>query len=334
MKDAKYYLRGNDNLIKCQLCPYGCTIPENSKGKCNVRLNINGFLYSENYGKVSGVHLDPIEKKPLYHFHPGQNVLSIGTFGCNLTCTFCQNHHLSHPHNIESLFSVNYSPEEILEISLKQENNIGIAFTYNEPIVWYEYMYDIAILAKQNSLKGIVVSNGYINRKPLSKLIDIVDAFNIDLKAYNNGFYKNICGGSLKPVKQTLKTIFSRNKHIEITNLVIPGLNDSEKEFREMVIWLAGEFGANLPLHINRYFPSYQLTIEPTSQKTLLSFKEIAQDLLNFVYIGNMVSNGNSNTICPKCQRTAIVRKGFRVNTNEIDEEGNCKNCGYKIAIC
>jgi pyruvate formate lyase activating enzyme len=334
MKEAKYYKKLDGNLMKCQLCPHGCAIPENLKGKCGVRLNKNGYLYSETYGNVSGVHLDPIEKKPLYHFYPNHNILSIGTYGCNLTCSFCQNHHISHPHSIDTFLTDNYSPENIIKISLVQKRTCGIAFTYNEPIVWYEYMYDIATLAKQNSLKNVVVSNGYINSKPLSKLVDIVDAFNIDLKAFNNEFYKKICGGSLVPVKQTLKTIFNRGRHMEITNLIIPGLNDNEKEFREMVKWIAGEFGENLPLHINRYFPSYQLTIEPTSQNTLLSLKEIAQDLLIFVYIGNMVSNGDSNTICPKCQRTVIVRKGFRVNINEIDGEGKCKNCGYKIAIC
>lgn len=335
MQEAMYYFGDSQNgTVKCALCPHGCHIQKGKTGICGVRLNSRSKLYSTNYGMVTGMHFDPIEKKPLYHFHPGSSILSVGTFGCNLQCVFCQNFHISHPANMEILNTKSVSLNRILKASLEYIDNCGIAYTYNEPIVWIEYMFDIAVPARQQGLKNAMVSNGYINRKPLEQLLDVMDAFNIDLKAYTNSFYNDICGGSLQPVKNTLQAIAKRGKHLEITNLVIPGLNDDTKVFGEMVKWIAGELGNDIPLHINRYFPSYRLQIHPTPTETLLRLRSLAMEMLNFVYIGNVSQGGDlSNTICPQCRKVVIERSGYSIELRGIDNLGNCIGCGRRIVV-
>lgn len=335
MQEARFYtLQEDNNKVKCQLCPHVCIIGENTRGKCGVRINKSGKLYSENYGKAIGLHSEPVEKKPLYNFHPGRQILSLGTYGCNLDCSFCQNYHISKPLYYTEIATNNVSVDEVINKVIASANSCGISYTFNEPTVWYEYMMDIAGKVKEKGYANAVVSNGYINPKPLEKLLDVIDGFNIDLKSFTDEFYRKYTGSTLAPVKNTLKTIARNNIHLEITNLVIPGLNDDPKTFKEMTKWISGELGKDTPLHINRYFPSYKMNIEQTPLETITVLREIALENLHFVYCGNVLPlNGESNTICPGCNRTVIKRTGHKKFTDSIDSNGNCIYCKYKIAL-
>ena len=335
MHEAKFYNKGKSNTVKCVLCPHRCIIKDGKYGKCKARLNKAGVLYSENYGRVTGLSYDPVEKKPLYHFYPGRQIQSVGTYGCNLHCEFCQNYHISQV-CIKDLLSSRYmSPEDIILLTLKNNTCCGISYTYNEPATWYEYMMNIAVQAKKAGMANAVVSNGYINPEPLEMLMDITDAFNIDLKAFDDDFYRKFTGSTLKPVKRTIKTIAERNIHLEITNLILPGLNDDVQTFERFTQWVADELGPDIPLHINRYFPSYKMTIDPTPIEKITMLRKKAMDKLNFVYCGNVSSlYGSSDTICPKCKNTVIQRADYKTFTEGIDNKGNCIHCNYRITVC
>jgi len=335
MHEAQFYASQKDNIVRCQLCPHGCTIKENERGKCSVRINQSGILYSENYGKAIGLHTEPVEKKPFFNFYPGYQILSIGSFGCNLGCDFCQNYHLSKPSYFSAIALKNTSVDEVVKKVISSQNSCGISYTFNEPFVWYEYMMDIAVKVKEKGYANAVVSNGYINPKPLEKLLDVIDAFNIDLKAFTDEFYRKYSGATLEPVKKTLKTIAKRNIHLEIANLIIPGLNDDTETFREMVTWISEELGKDTPLHVNRYFPSYKMNIEPTPLETITELRKIALEKLNFVYCGNVPPmESGSDTICPGCGETVIKRMGRKTTTDNIDENCRCVHCNYKVAFC
>ncbi|MCK5823346.1 MAG: AmmeMemoRadiSam system radical SAM enzyme [Bacteroidales bacterium] len=333
MKEALFFEKLSNNKVKCTLCPHNCIISDGNRGVCRVRINNKGVLYSEVYDKISSISNDPIEKKPLYHFYPGRNILSVGSVGCNLQCEFCQNWEISQTSVSDYHYIRNISSEEILQLALKDKNNIGIAYTYNEPIVWFEFMQEIAKIAKKKNLKNVMVTNGYINRKPLEMILPYIDAFSIDLKAFTEDFYKKITSSHLQPVKDNLKFLSKRNKHIELTNLVIPTLNDDVEVFEDMVKWIANELGENTVLHISRYFPMYQLKIESTPVDKLLELFEIAKKHLNYVYLGNASINDGENTICNNCGKTVIIRQRYLVQTNGIDKMGKCKYCGNKVVM-
>ncbi|MFC2087524.1 AmmeMemoRadiSam system radical SAM enzyme [Bacteroidota bacterium] len=329
MKKALFY-RVEDDKIKCELCPHNCLISNGKRGICKVRYNQDNVLYSSVYDSVSSIQLDPIEKKPLYHFYPGKNIVSIGTIGCNMKCSFCQNCDISQL--VDSFqYSQRYSVSEVLHTAHKQEKNIGIAFTYNEPVIYYEFMYDIAIEAKETNLKTVMVTNGYINEKPLLNLVEVIDAFNIDLKAFNNQFYRKHTKSELNPVISTLLLLKKKKKHVEITNLVIPTLNDEPDEFEKMVCWIGSELGEDTVLHISRYFPRYKLNIESTSMHKLMEFYSIAKQYLNYVYIGNISSKDVNNTSCKKCKKEVIKREFYATYISGLDAAGCCKHCGEKI---
>lgn len=328
--ESQFYIKSDSLSVECQLCPHGCKIKNGRVGRCSTRINRNGVLELIQWGIISSSSLDPVEKKPLYHFYPGKMIYSIGGFGCNLSCLFCQNFEISQflPQNVDSLRML--SPSDIVQKAKTYPNNIGIAYTYNEPTVWYEYMLETAILAKQEGLKNIMVSNGYINQEPLTKLLDVIDAFNIDLKAFNNDFYRDVANGSLEPVLNSLKVIRKSGKHLEVTFLVVPHLNDNLDEAKSMFEWLANELGAQTVLHLNRYYPAYLLDNPATNPSFLKSLYILAKEKLHFVYLGNMQSNDTFNdTSCPKCDNTAIKRDGFNVSSIEIDSKGNCNKCGF-----
>ena len=333
MKEALFFEKLSNNKVKCTLCPHNCIISDGNRGVCRVRINNKGVLYSEVYDKISSISNDPIEKKPLYHFYPGRNILSVGSVGCNLQCEFCQNWEISQTSVSDYHYIRNISSEEILQLALKDKNNIGIAYTYNEPIVWFEFMQEIAKIAKKKNLKNVMVTNGYINRKPLEMILPYIDAFSIDLKAFTEDFYKKITSSHLQPVKDNLKFLSKRNKHIELTNLVIPTLNDDVEVFEDMIKWIANELGENTVLHISRYFPMYQLKIESTPVDKLLELFEIAKKHLNYVYLGNASINDGENTICNNCGKTVIIRQRYLVQTNGIDKMGKCKYCGNKVVM-
>jgi pyruvate formate lyase activating enzyme len=334
MHTALYFEKLNDSKVQCTLCPHGCVLIPQQTGICRVRSNNNGVLITENYGKISSIHLDPIEKKPLYHFFPGSKILSMGSVGCNLQCNFCQNAEISQTGINDFSWAKDYTVHEIVIQALEIPDNIGIAFTYNEPVIFFEYMLDIARLSKRNGLNNVMVSNGFIKEGPLKELLPWMDAFNIDLKAFTDEFYRKQTRSKLDPVKRCLQLIRESGKHLEITNLVIPGLNDEEKNFAAMVQWLAEVLGKDTVLHLSRYFPRYKATQPITNSNTLLRFKNIAIQKLSYVYVGNTEPTENSNdTVCPKCKTSLIQRYGYHVVLKSISPEGECLNCGQKIVI-
>jgi len=287
-KLALYYKTIENSKVQCHLCPHNCIIKPDGVGVCRARRNINGELYSLNYGKVTSIALDPIEKKPLYRFHPGSMILSAGTFGCNLKCFFCQNWSIAHDNKAGS-YAIDVKPGELVNKAMETRNrgNIGIAYTYNEPSIWFEYVYDTARLAKKEGLVNVLVTNGYISIEPLMDLLPFIDAVNIDVKAFTASFYSKICGAVIENVKETVE-ICSKNCHVEITTLVIPGLNDSLEEIEELSKWLSS-ISPEIPLHLSRFFPNYRMTDKPpTPVETLKKARDKALKWLKFVYLGNV----------------------------------------------
>jgi len=282
-----FWKLAENGLANCELCHHNCKIPEGKSGFCNVRENIDGRLYAASYSLVSAIALDPIEKKPLYMFYPGKLILSIGGFGCNLRCPFCQNCEISiNFNNYKNTQAV--SPEYIAELAKKSvpDGNIGVAYTYNEPFMGYEFIYDCAKLIRNAGLFNILVTNGCVNREPLELILPFIDAMNIDLKSFSNSFYKKI-GGNLETVQDTIKSA-SKSCHVEITTLIIPGENDSEDEIAELAGWLAS-LDTSIPLHLSRFFPRYKYSHkEPTSRETVIRLSNIAKKYLKNVFTGNM----------------------------------------------
>ncbi len=272
--------------VQCDICPHRCNIEEGHTGFCNARTNRGGHIVDENYGMITSIALDPIEKKPLYRFFPGSRILSVGSYGCNLRCPFCQNHEISMCEKKQASI-VCMQPEALVEKALEYvpQRNIGIAFTYNEPLIGYEFVRDCAALAHQKGLKTVVVTNGYINEDPLSELLPFIDAMNIDLKGFSEEFYKKL-SGSLEPVKRAIE-LASGSCHVEVTTLIIPEENDSPAEIRSLSAWLAG-LSPDIPLHISRFFPRYKMTDrDATDVDHIYSLAEIARESLHYVYEGN-----------------------------------------------
>lgn len=282
---AQYYVKLEDGTVSCTLCPHNCHIPEGKNGICGVRINKDGNLYAESYGHISSIALDPIEKKPLYHFYPGSRILSVGSYGCNFRCSYCQNYSIS----MEKPDTVYVPPESLVykAYDLKSAGNIGLAYTYNEPFISFEYVLDCCKLAREKKLKNVLVTNGYVEEPPLREILPFVDAMNIDLKSFNDGFYRKICGGHAEHVKRTIE-ISSGVCHVEVTCLVIPGLNDSEEEIDALSTFLSG-ISPEIPLHLTRFFPRYKMTDkEPTPTETLKRLSAIARTKLKHVYLGNV----------------------------------------------
>lgn len=331
MKTALYYKELGDGKVRCRLCPHQCNLEPGEAGNCRVRVNHNGQLISENYGKVCSLRFDPIEKKPLYHFYPGTEILSVGSVGCNLACKFCQNWEISQTGVPEYPYLKYIPPEKVVEKATERSASSGIAFTYNEPTVWFEYMLDIAKLAKEQGLNCAMVTNGFINKNPLEELVEYVDAYNIDLKSFSDKFYKEVSSARLKPVLNTIERLKKAGKHIELTHLVITGLNDREEEFTEMMKWVVNELGPSTPFHISRYFPVYQLDNQSTSIRKMMQFYEIAQEHLTYVYLGNILTTEGQITRCPDCDEVVIERRGYSTYKTGLNKEGCCANCGKNI---
>ncbi len=329
---AEFYTQLEHNNIRCTLCPHQCMISPQQYGECGVRLNEGGILQSMTYGRISALHADPIEKKPLYHYFPGSVILSVGSLGCNLHCEFCQNHHISQSGYREHL-TREMEPEKLIDLAIREEENIGIAFTYNEPLMSYEYVMEVGPLAKEQGLKNVMISNGYINPQPLDKLLDVIDCFNIDLKSFSDDFYKKYTGGNLSPVLNTLKKIRASGQHLEITFLVVPGLNDDEESFGLMLHWIADNLGKQTVLHLSRYFPQYKMDNPPTSVQKLTDFYRIANEHLEYVYIGNVELSEGRDTYCPACKQKLIERNGYKTEIPGLKFDGSCLHCGHQIAI-
>jgi pyruvate formate lyase activating enzyme len=304
-------------------------ILEGKSGLCKTRININGKFYSMVYGYPCSIHVDPIEKKPLYHFYPGSEILSFGTFGCNLFCRGCQNFDITRRDAKETSELKYYHPEEIVDLAL--ENNIKlIAYTYNEPTIFFEYIIDIAKLARKKGIKNIIVSNGYINPEPLKELIKYIDAANIDLKGITEEFYKGYSKTKMQPVLNTIKTLYESGVWIELTNLLIPKLNDNTEDIKKLCKWVKDNVGVNVPLHFSKFYPYYHAKdITPTPSKVVENAKKIALEIgLNYVYIGNL--GFLDNTCCSKCNTLLVDRENYHVKIVGI-EKSKCTKCGVKI---
>jgi len=328
--EARHYIKLKKKVVQCQRCPNLCKLKPGERSFCRTRVNKNGKLYTYAYGNPCAVHIDPVEKKPLFHFLPGTEVLSIATAGCTFRCKYCQNWEISQFRPEET---VNYalSPEEVVNLALERKTP-SVASTYSEPTAFYEYMYDISKLARKKGIRPTMHSNGCINTEPLEELCEYLDAANIDLKFFSDEKYDRISHGYFGTVLDTLETLHNKNVHLEITNLVVPTLNDDGKEIRKMASWIMQHLGPDIPLHFSRFYPMYKLrNLPPTPVSTLELAREIAMEAgLNYVYIGNIPSNEGENTYCPECGKAIIKRIGYIIKENNI-KNGKCGFCGREI---
>jgi len=331
-KQARFWQPQKDNIVQCMLCPHTCTLKPENHGICGVRTNQSGKLYSLIYGSCSSISVDPIEKKPLYHFLPGSSAFSIGSVGCSFTCAHCQNY------SISTAKPAHYQMQELTSeeaVSLAQENNCqSISFTYNEPTIWHEYSFDTAKQAKKQGLFTSYVTNGYINEDPLREIAPYLDAMNIDVKAFHEDFYHNVCKAQLQPVLQTCMLAKTLGIHIELTYLVIPTMNDSIEEITKFCTWVVEQLGNNIPVHFTRFHPDYKMAnLFATPIDTLKNIYEVAkQSEINFPYLGNAPSLEHENTFCPKCNNLLIERSGFSTNIIGLNKN-KCKKCGVEMPI-
>ena len=324
----KYQSPLKDNTLKCEVCPRVCILKEGQRGFCHIRQNLNGEIILTSYGYTTGLAIDPIEKKPLYHFLPSSKVLSFGTLGCNMGCMFCQNWHISKSKEDTSLLQ-KVAPAEIARIA-KDYDCKSIAFTYNDPVIFLEYAIDTAKEAHKLGIKTIAVTAGYINKGARKDLFEHIDAANVDLKSFSEKFYRKNCLASLEPVLDTLKYIKQKtNTFLEITTLLIEGENDSDEEIKKECEWIKNNLGENTPIHFSAFHPSYKFLDYPgTKAQTLLKARDIAVNTgLNYVYTGNIQNTGTSSTYCKNCKNMIIKRNGFMVEELYIDGEGKCAFC-------
>lgn len=328
--EAMFYKKLDGKKVLCELCPRHCVIAPGKRGFCRNRENQDGTLYSIVYNRPCSINIEPIEKAPFYHFLPGTMRLTLATASCNQRCKYCQNWEISQK-SVEELQNYYLTPEDIVKRAEQEQLKI-ICFTYTEPIVFYEYMYDIAKLAHRAGIKTAVVSGGYVNLEPLKKLCSVVDAIKIDLKGFEESFYEDVCGSTLAPVLEACKVVKNSGVHFEIVNLVVPTLNDDTTKIRSMCQWIKDSLGANIPLHFSRFFPQYKLqNLPPTPITTLEQAVKIAKQVgLKYVYIGNVPGHKHDNTYCPNCHKLLIQRQGYSIIENNI-LDGKCKFCGTKI---
>ena len=330
LREAMFYRKLEGNSVQCGVCFRECIVKEKKRSFCRNKENIEGKLYNIVHSKPSAVHIDPIEKEPAYHMLPGTDILCFGTAGCNFRCRFCQNWQLSQQ-SIEDMTYQNISPEKAVRMA-KEQNIPTLSFTYNDPISFYEYVYDTAKLAKENGLRILWHSNGTLNPEPLKELLKYTDAVTIDLKGFTDKFYKENSQAKLEPALRALEIIKKEGVWLEIVNLHIPTQNDNSEDVKKMCLWIKENLGEDVPLHFSRFHPSYRLTNLPqTPLKSLERAHEIAKEAgLHYVTIGNVPGHKYNSTFCPKCEKRLIHRFHFRVVSNFV-EGGKCKFCGHPI---
>jgi len=312
--------------VACDLCPIGCRLREGQTGPCGTRANRGGRMEPLQYGRIVSAAVDPMEKKPLYHFHPGQPILSVAAPGCNLHCAFCQNWSISQEHEAPTRPA---SPGDVVALA-RREGSLAVAYTYSEPLVWYEFVRDTARAARAAGLLNVVVSNGYLCAEPLAELLPLLDAANIDLKSMDDRFYRRICKARLEPVLAAIRQIHAAGVHLELTNLVIPGHNDAPEQIDRLVDFVAG-VDPGIPLHFSAYHPAWKLDAPATPQATLERAYGQAKRKLKHVYLGNTASGLGRDTLCPACGAVVISRRGFRAQVRLRD--GRCPACGAAVAV-
>ena len=327
---ASYWESLDGNWVRCGLCPRRCVVPPGGRGYCEVRENIDGVYYTLTYGNPCAIHVDPIEKKPFYHFLPTTTAFSIATAGCNLDCKFCQNWHISQARP-EELANYDLPPEELVEVAVRSGSQ-SIAYTYSEPTIFYEYMLDCAKLAHARGLRNVYHSNGFIEPEPLRELCEYLDAANIDLKGFTEQYYSDMTDGSLAPVLRSLKILKEEGVHLEITTLLIAGQNDDPETLAAMCRWIRDNLGASVPLHFSRFHPQHRLrNLPPTPLERLEVARNIAlREGLEYVYVGNVPGHEANNTYCPVCSAELIHRIGYSVEVRGLDG-GRCSECGAAV---
>ena len=331
-KEAKFWKVLPDNKVQCNLCSHKCIISAGRTGICGVRKNEGGKLYTLIYGSCSSMAADPIEKKPLYHFHPATNVFSLGTIGCNFKCLHCQNYSISTA-DPDFSYMREITPEDSIKLA-KEYSCQGISYTYNEPTIWYEFTYDSVKLAKKAGLYTCYVTNGYILEEPLKEISPFLDAMNIDVKAFTDNFYKEVCKAKLEPVLKTCKLAKKLGIHVELTYLVIPYHNDSLDEVKSFLSWVIEKLGNDTPIHFSRFHPDHKMMDIPrTPMEKMLKIYDVAKKSgILYPYLGNVIHDNYENTYCPKCGNKCVSRSGFSVDLKQCDE-GKCAKCGKKIPI-
>ncbi len=328
--EARYYEKLEAGGVECRLCPRRCMVTDLERGYCGVRENRGDVYYTLVYGRPCALNIDPIEKKPLFHFYPGTTALSLATAGCNVNCKFCQNWEISQSRP-EQTDNLDLPPGTLVDIC-RQRGIPTLAYTYSEPIIFYEYMYDIAKLGHEKGVKSVIITGGYIEKEPLADLLPQLDAVKVDLKAIREKYYRDVVGGELQPVLDRLVQIKESGVWLEIVYLVVPTLNDTDAEFRELAQWVKTYLGKDTPVHFSRFHPQYLLkNLPPTPQATLESAYNISRaEGLDFVYLGNLPGHPAESTYCPKCSRVLIERRGYRISRNNLT--GNrCNNCQTEI---
>ncbi len=331
-KTAKFWKKIEDKKIQCSLCNHNCKIDNGELGICNVRKNENGELFTLIYGSTSSMAADPIEKKPLYHFHPGTNAFSMGTVGCNFKCEHCQNYGISTAPS-DYFHIQDITPEQVVEYA-KKYGCEGVAWTYNEPTIWHEFSYDSSKLVKKAGLYTCYVTNGFIREEPLKEISPYLDAMNIDVKAFSEDFYKKICKARLEPVLNTCILAKKLGIHIELTYLIIPSYNDSTEEIKKFCNWIMDVLGDDTPVHFSRFHPDHKMTnVAMTPMDTMTGAYEIARKSgILYVYLGNVPSGEYENTVCPKCGNTCVRRYGFSISIDGL-KNGKCSKCGTSLNI-
>ena len=331
-KESMLYEKLPEGKVRCNLCAHRCVIADGKKGICQVRENQGGTLYTLVYGHTIIQHADPVEKKPLFHFHPGSTAYSIATPGCNFRCRWCQNWDISQMvHDRHFIMGEEASLEQVVAAAQKADCR-SIAYTYTEPTIFFEYAYDTARLAHEAGLANLYITNGYMTEEMLETFQPYLDAANVDLKAFRDKTYRKYVGARLQPVLDTMKLMKRLGIWLEVTTLVIPGINDDEGELKDVVDFVANELGVDTPWHISRFFPAYKMTdVSPTPVETLNRAREIGLEAgLRYVYVGNVP--GEANTVCHKCGQILIRRLGYRILENRVQPNGRCPNCGMPVA--
>lgn len=324
MKEARFWEpAGEGGVVRCRLCPHECRIAPGKTGICGQRENRDGVLYSRIYARATTAALDPIEKKPLYHFMPGSDVLSLGTVGCNFKCPFCQNWSISQVEaETEELL-----PEAAVGLALRKRA-AGLAYTYNEPVIWLEYVIDTARLARERGLVNVAVTNGFVNEEPFAEALTCLDALNIDVKSFDEEFYRELCKGRLAPVLARAEQAKRAGAHVEITYLIIPGHNDRSALYEALAEWMAEKLGPETPLHFSAHFPRYRLKAPATGIDTLFGARDAALKHLKYVYLGNVSVAEGSGTPCRECDATLVTRSGYDIDSSGLNAEGQCAKCG------